>query len=154
MAVNKSVDSLNEKSHFKESSLFRRYRSFAIVWLVLSILLSVWYSSLLLNLFAVSLSLLWMCASWDLSILDLRIFCGISSIYLSFLVLSTFGNPKVLWINSSVLFVGNEFLDSWSIWSGSGSWVWRRGYLLGKRHSKQSEHRTTSKQSFLVCYRL
>lgn len=63
MAVNKSVDSLNEKSHFKESSLFRRYRSFAIVWLVLSILLSVWYSSLLLNLFAVSLSLLWMCAS-------------------------------------------------------------------------------------------
>lgn len=62
MAVNKSVDSLNDKSHFKESSLFRRYRSFSIVWLILSIILAVWYSSLLFNLFVISLSLHWMFA--------------------------------------------------------------------------------------------
>ena len=62
MATNKSVDFLNDKSQFKESSLFRRYRSFSIVWLILSIILSVWYASLLFNTFVISLSLHWMFA--------------------------------------------------------------------------------------------
>lgn len=62
MAVNKSVDFLNDKSQFKESSLFRRYRSFSIVWLIISILLSVWYASLLFNAFVISPSFLWMFA--------------------------------------------------------------------------------------------